>query len=79
MNQALYNVVVDYGTDYANDCGEMNETQLLGYLNNGPLLRRTPQDVLDELKQKGGLIVEFENLTGMSTIVKISRLSTAWG
>jgi hypothetical protein len=79
MSEILYNVVVDYGTDYANDCGEMTETQLLGYLSNRPLLGRSPQEVLGELEQKGGLMVEFGNMEGKSSLVRISRVSTASG
>jgi len=77
MEETLYRVVVDYGTEYANDCGEMTETQLLAYLSNRPLLGRAPQEVLDELGQKGGLLVEFENAAGKTSFVKISRVTAA--
>ncbi len=77
MEEALYRVVVDYGTEYANDCGEMTETQLLAYLSNRPLLGRTPQEVVDELGQKAGVMVEFENVAGKTSFVKISRVTAA--
>jgi len=41
MEEALYRVVVDYGTEYANDCGEMTETQLLAYLSK-PIIGAHP-------------------------------------
>lgn len=77
MEEMLYRVVVDYGTDYANDCGEMTETQLLAYLGNRRLRERTPQEVLDELGEKGGVLVEFENVAGKTSFVKISRVTAA--
>lgn len=77
MEEALYKVVVDYGTDYANDCGEMTEAQLFAYLSNRRLLGCTPQEVLDELGEKAGVLVEFENLPGKTSFVKISRVTAA--
>ncbi len=77
MDEALYKVVVDYGTDYANDCGDMTETQLFAYLSNRRLLGRTPQEVMNELEQKAGVMVEFENVAGKASFVRISRATAA--
>lgn len=77
MEGALYKVIVDYGSDYANDCGQMTEAQLFAYLSNRRLRGRTPQEVLDELGQKAGVMVEFENVAGKTSFVKISRVTAA--
>ena len=77
MEEALYRVVVDYGTEYANDCGDMTEAQLFGYLSNRRLLGRTPEEVLDELGRNAGVMVEFENVAGKTSFVKISRVTAA--
>jgi hypothetical protein len=38
---------------------------------------RTPEEVLDELEGKAGVMVEFENVAGKTSFVKISRVTAA--
>jgi len=71
-----YNVVLDFDTPLANDLGEMTETQLFGYLNDRPLLDRSPDEVLQELEEKGTVNVEFSRVpSGRPVQVKICRVS----
>jgi hypothetical protein len=55
----------------------MTETQLFAYLGNRRLRGRIPEEVIDELAQKSGVMVEFENVASKTSFVKISRVTAA--
>jgi len=64
-----YAVVINTGTPFINDLGQMTDSQLFGYLNCRPLVGYTPEQVLDVLERESIMKVEFDDfLSGKLTV-----------